>query len=296
MDAEIRSLTLRDLVDPSQDLERIVTGFDFVEGPVWHQKSRSLIFSDILGNSIYRWNRTFGLQAVRKNSYLANGNTIDMAGRLVTCEHATSRVTRTDIDTNGSLQILATHYQGKELNSPNDIVCKSDGKLYFTDPNSGRSEGYGIPRPQELEFQGVYRLDPTDKNLTLLVDKFAKPNGLCFDPVEKNLYINDSETGQVHIYEVKPGGLLEGGSLWAELTGDGPGVADGMKVDCEGNLYCAGPGGIHVLDSTAKYLGLIRLPEQAANLAWGDDGCSLYITATTSIYRFKTLLPGITRQ
>ena len=141
-------------------MDRLLTGFDFTEGPAWNPVDRSLIFSDILGNSIYRWTQTFGLQTLRRNSYMANGNCIDLQGRLVTCEHATNRLTRTDFSDDGELEILASHYQGKQLNSPNDVICKRDGALYFTDPNSGRSVGYGVPRPQELKFQGVYRLDP----------------------------------------------------------------------------------------------------------------------------------------
>jgi len=156
-----------------QELEQIATGFQFVEGPIWHPLEKSLIFSDILGNTIYRWMRENGAIILRRNSYMANGNTYDLQGRVITCEHATSRLTRTDFSGGGELEVLATHYQGKQLNSPNDVVCRSDGALYFTDPNSGRSEGYGVPRQQQLDFQGVYRLDPTDLSLTLLVDNFS---------------------------------------------------------------------------------------------------------------------------
>jgi gluconolactonase len=214
---------------------------------------------------------------------------------VVTCEHATSRLTRTDFFRGGELEILATHYQGRQLNSPNDVVCKRDGMLYFTDPNSGRSEGYGVPRAQELDFQGVYRLDPTDLSLTLLIDDFLKPNGLCFSPSEKLLFINDSDRGHIRVFEVDRNGTLKNGRVWAELQSEGIGVADGMKVDQAGNLYCTGPGGIQVFDSEANYLGIVHLPEQATNLAWGDaDLCSLYVTAVTSIYRLRTFMPGFT--
>jgi len=290
---EIRDPRFAELIDPEQDIDRLLTGFDFTEGPAWNPVDRSLIFSDILGNSIYCWSKTSGLQTLCRNSYMANGNCFDLQGRLVTCEHATSRVTRTDFAMDGELEVLASHYQGKQLNSPNDIVCKSDGALYFTDPNSGRSTGYGVPRAQELDFQGVYRLNPIDFCLTLLVDDFSKPNGLCFSPNEMNLFINDSNRDHIRIFDVERDGTLKNGRIWAELQPEGIGVADGMKVDQAGNVYCTGPGGIHVFDSGANYLGILYLPEQATNLTWGDsDLRSLYVTAVTSIYRLRTFVPG----
>ena len=291
---EIRDPRFTELIDPEQDIDRLLTGFDFTEGPAWNPVDRSLIFSDILGNSIYRWTQTSGLQTLRRNSYMANGNCIDLQGRLVTCEHATSRLTRTDFSDDGEFEILALHYQGKQLNSPNDVICKRDGALYFTDPGSGRSVGYGVPRPQELEFQGVYRLDPTDLNLTLLVDDFSKPNGLCFSQDEKVLFINDSDYNHIRVFDVQDDGALTDGQVWAVLEKAGIGVADGMKIDHEGNLYCTGPGGIHIFDDRANYMGIILMPEHTTNLAWGgDDLCSLYITAATSIYRLYSRIPGI---
>lgn len=282
-----------EIIDSTNEVERVATGFEFVEGPIWHPKDNSLIFSDILGNSIYHWTQATGAIILRRNSYMANGNTYDLQGCVITCEHATSRLTRTDFSGGGELEVLATHYQGKQLNSPNDVVCRSDGALHFTDPNSGRSEGYGVPRQQQLDFQGVYRLDPTDLSLTLLVDDFSKPNGLCFSPGEKRLFINDSEHGHIRVFEVASDGTLKNGQIWAKLNPDGVGVADGMKVDQACNLYCTGPGGIHLFDGEANYLGVIQLPEHTTNLTWGDDDlCSLYITAATSIYRVRTFVPG----
>ena len=159
MKAKIRDPHFTELLDPEQDIERLLTGFDFTEGPVWNPVDHSLVFSDILGNSIYRWTQKSGLQTLCRNSYMANGNAYDLQGRIITCEHATSRLTRTDFSANGEREVLASHYQGKELNSPNDVVCKRDGTLYFTDPNSGRSAGFGVPREQKSGFQGVYRWD-----------------------------------------------------------------------------------------------------------------------------------------
>ena len=279
-----------------QEFERLLTGFEFTEGPIWNPQDQSLIFSDILGNSLFQWSQDGDLKKLRRNSYMANGNTYDRRGCVVTCEHATSRVTRTDFAHHGDLEILATHYDGKQLNSPNDIVCKRDGNLYFSDPTSGRSEGFGVPRQQELDFQGVYRLNPDNLSLSLLVNDFSKPNGLCFSLDEKHLYVNDSDRGHIRIFELTDQGSLINGRVWIELTVDGIGVADGMKIDQAGNIYCCGPGGIHLLDVDANYLGLVKLPEQAANLTWGgQDLCSLYIAATTSIYQCRTKIPGAGR-
>jgi gluconolactonase len=281
------------LIDPQSELKQIASGFDFTEGPIWNPKEMSLIFSDILGNSIFQWTEKSGLKKLRRNSYMANGNAYDLQGRVLTCEHATSRVTRTDFANGGELEVLATQYQDKQLNSPNDVICKRDEMIYFTDPAAGRTVGFGVPREQELNFQGVYRLNSSDLSLTLLVDDFVKPNGLCFSADEKRLFINDSAYNHIRVFDVKSDGTLENGRLWASLKSVGTGVADGMKIDAAENIYCCGPGGIHIFDANADYLGIILMPEQSANLAWGDDDLhSLYITATTSVYRLRTLKPG----
>jgi len=293
MDLQVFDSRLYKLISQGSELKQLLTGFEFAEGPIWHPKEKSLIFNDILGNAIYRWSQATGLKKIRRNSYMANGNAYDHQGRVVTCEHATSRVTRTDFANNGELEILASHYQGKQLNSPNDLVCTRLGMLYFTDPAYGRTARVGIPRPQELAFQGVYRLDPTDLSLTLLVDDFVKPNGICFSTDEKRLYVNDSELNHIRVFDVDIEGMLHNGRVWAEMTRDGIGVSDGMEVDQADNVYCTGPGGIHLFDVNANYLGVIRMPEQTANLTWGDDDLrSLYITASTSIYRLRTLETG----
>ncbi len=253
---------------------------------------RSVIFSDILGNSIYRWSTVDRLEKLRRNSYMANGNAYDHDGRLITCEHATSRVSRTDL-TSDTYEVLATHYDGKRLNSPNDVVVTSNGTIYFTDPTSGRSAGYGVPREPELAFSGVYRLDPYSSKLTLLLDDFAKPNGLCFSGDESLLYVNDTMRQHIRVFEVLADGSVASGRLFANLTGDKPGVADGLKVDSQGNIYSCGPGGIHVFTPAGDCLGVIETPEYATNFVFGDDDlCSLYITATTSLYRLRVNIPG----
>lgn len=286
------------LIAPAAELEQVVTGFDFTEGPIWHPGEQALIFSDILGNSLYRWSQAAGLQKVRRNSYMANGNVFDHQGRVITCEHATSRVTRSDLATcdpitNEGLEVLATHYEGKQFNSPNDVVVKSNGMIYFTDPIAGRTPVYGVPREPELPFSGVYRLDPETKALTLLVDDFVLPNGLCFSLDEQRLFVNDTRQQHIRVFDVTADGILAHGRIWAETTGAEPGVPDGMKVDQAGNIYCCGPGGVHLFDPDANCLGVIHIPEQTANFVFGDaDLCSLYITASTSVYRIRVQVPG----
>lgn len=289
---EIRDDRLKKIVRTGSQLERITSGFRFIEGPVWHPYEKFLIFSDILGNCMYHWRGKEGLSTFREPSQMANGNTYDREGRLLTCEHATSRVTRTERD--GRIVILASHFNGKELNSPNDIVVKSDGAIYFTDPNSGRGPLYGVAREQELPFQGVYRIHPHDQSLDLLVDDFSKPNGLCFSLDEKQLFINDTNRSHIRVFDVAEDGTLKDGGVWAETIGEGAGVPDGMKIDQEGYLYCCGPGGVYVFDGSAHCLGVIQTPEKAANFAWGDeDLCGLYITASTTLYRLRVGVPGV---
>jgi len=279
------------IVERGAQAEQILSGFEFVEGPVWYPGKQELIFSDIIGDTMYRWRPGNELQVLRKPSHMANGNTCDNEGRLLTCEHATSRVSRCDAD--GNYEVLVSHYQGCELNSPNDIVVRRDGSIYFTDPNSGRSETYGVARSPELEFQGVYRFDPESLEISLLIDDFSKPNGLCFSSDELLLFVNDTDRQHIRVFEVLDDGSINHGRLFAETGGSEPGVADGMKIDSAGNLYCCGSGGIHVFDREGNRIGIIATPEVAANFTWGgDDLTDLYITARHSIYRLGMKVPG----
>jgi len=296
--ADIHDARFNEIIDLDAGLETVVTGFKFTEGPIWHPGEASLIFSDILGNSIFRWCGDAGLEMLRRNSYMANGNAYDRVGRVVTCEHATSRLVRwspasIDVNTNEGLEVLASTYEGKQLNSPNDVIVARDGVIYFTDPTSGRSAGYGVPREPDLDHSGVYRLDPKTGALTLLVTDFAKPNGLCFSRDETRLFVNDTDRMHIRVFDVLENGQLTGGNIWAETRGVGAGVPDGMKIDSDDNIYCCGPGGVHLFDADGVALGVIRIPEQAANFAFGDaDLCSLYITASTTLYRVRVLVPG----
>jgi gluconolactonase len=280
------------IVDPEATLEKLATGFEFTEGPIWHPTARHLTFSDMPGDHMRRWTAGRGIATFRKPSNKANGNTYDRRGRMLTCEHATSRVTRTETD--GSISVIATHYGDKQLNSPNDIVVRSDGLIFFSDPTYGRMPYYGVERAQELSFQGVYRVNEDGSGLTLLVDDFKQPNGLCFSRDERQLFVNDTEQGHIRVFDVAANGALSGGSVWTEVRGAGQGAPDGMKIDSVGNLYCCGPGGVHVFDAGARLLGVIATPEVVANFAWGDDDLrSLFLTASTSLYRIRVRIPGI---
>ncbi len=286
---------LTDVFASGADLETVSTGYEFLEGPVWHPYEKHLTFSDILGNTLYRWQQGSGAFKLRLNSHMANGNTYDREGRMLTCEHASSCVSRTTFYADGSetYEVLATHYNGAQLNSPNDIVVKRDGSVYFTDPTSGREPMVGIPREPEMDVRGVYRLEPESKQLTLLVDDFAKPNGLCFSLDEAQLYINDTLRQHIRVFALNDDGTVSGGGLFADLTGPWPGVADGMKFDSAGMLYSCGPGGVHVIAADGTVLGVLLLPEGVTNFCWGDDDLqSLYITGHTSLYRVRMAQPG----
>jgi gluconolactonase len=273
-------------------LEKLGTGYGFVEGPIWHPYEKWLIFSDMPGNRMRRLGADGRIETFREPSNMANGNTLDRQGRILTCEHATSRVTRTEAD--GAITVLATHYDGKQLNSPNDIVSAADGTVYFTDPTYGRMEFYGVARQQELSFQGVYKVGADGRDLALLADDFAQPNGLCFSLDASRLFVNDTERQHIRVFNVAPDGKLTGGAVWAETRGKGRGAPDGMKIDSRGNLYCCGPGGIHVFNPSAEFLGVIEMPEHTANFTFGDDDLrSLYITASTSLYRQRVRVPGL---
>jgi gluconolactonase len=285
-----RGSGLQGIVEPTP-VERLVSGFEFVEGPAWHPARRSLVFSDIIGDTMYAWRESGALEMFRRPSHRANGNAWDREGRLLTCEHSTSRVSRTD--PGGRYVVLASHFDGRELNSPNDIVVRRDGTIYFTDPTPGRTARFGIERPQQLDFQGVFRLQPDSGALTLLVDDFSKPNGLCFSQDEALLFVNDTDRQHIRVFDMRADGTVCGGREFATTGGTEPGVADGMKIDSAGNLYCCGSGGIHVFDPDGLRRGIIEMPEVAANFTWGGpDLTDLYVTARTSLYRLRMKVAG----
>jgi gluconolactonase len=291
MTLEQRDPRLSAVVGPAVEFERIATGCKFTEGPLWHPGESCLLWSDMPDDHIRRWSPKGGVETFRQPSNMANGLAWDRAGRLLACEHASSRVSRTERD--GRIVPIATHFEGKQLNSPNDIVCAADGAIYFTDPGYGRMEYYGVKRERELDFHGLYRVGADARSPTLLAKDFGQPNGLCFSLDGRRLFVNDTERQHIRVFEVQAGGGLTGGAVWAETSGEGDGAPDGMKIDSAGNVYCCGPGGIHVFDPAGACLGVIRVPEYTANMAWGDaDLRTLYITASTSVYRIRVTVPG----
>ena len=291
MHTEIRDREFIAIVGDDVRVEQVATGFGFTEGPVWDKARRQLIWSDMKHDHMRCWSESRGVQTYRQPSNKANGNTYDRQGRLVSCEHGTSRVVREETD--GALTVLASHWQGRELNSPNDLTIKSDGAIYFSDPTFGRiREDVGIPRPLTLDIRGVYRIAPGGE-LELLIDDFEQPNGLCFSLDEKRLFINDTPRKHIRVFDVKTDGTIENGRVFGETTGDAPGAPDGMKLDREGHVYCTGPGGIHVFAHDGRCLGVILTPERPTNMAWGDEDLrTLYITAQTSIYRARLKTAG----
>jgi gluconolactonase len=268
-------------------LERIVGGFQFTEGPIWTFEERSLLFSDIPANRILRLKADTTVEIYRQPSGNSNGLTRDKEGRVIVCEQGNRRVTRTEKD--GSTKVLAEAFLGKKLNSPNDVIVKSDGTIYFTDPN------YGIrPEEQEQEVQGVYQLSPEGLDISLVASDFARPNGLAFSPDEKKLYIDDSERRHIRVFDVQDDGSLSGGAVFHDMNIATPGAPDGMKVDLEGRVYCTGAGGVWVFDPDGNHLGTIVTPEKPSNCAWGGmDSRTLYITACTSVYAIRVRTPGL---
>jgi gluconolactonase len=283
-----------DLFGEDPVLEQIGSGFRFTEGPVWDPVDGVLYFSDMPGDVRRRWTEDGGVSEVRRPSNKCNGMAYDADGGLLVCEHSTSRLVREEPD--GSTTVLASHWEGRELNSPNDVIVTLSGDVYFTDPTFGRKEGFGVLREQELDFQGVYRIPAGTDRLELVADDFAQPNGLCMSPDESVLYVNDTARMHVRAFPVGPAGPSSPGPVLAEGLGggeDGGGVADGMKADSEGNLYVTGPGGVWVLDPSGNHLGTLEVPEAVANLNWGGpDWSTLFLTASTSLYRVRTNAVG----
>ena len=303
-------------------LEKVTTkdGFKWTEGPVWI-RAGYLMFAEIPGNSIWKWTPPVGSAPtlfMHPSGYTgtapyggpepgSNGMTVGPRGRLTVAGHARRNVWRLEtMDPNGQITVLADKYQGKLLNSPNDLVYGRDGALYFTDPP------YGLPTQgdkdplKQLAVNGVYRIPhavqqkagapPDEGALQLLVKDLPRPNGIAFSPDGNTLYVDNSEPQKIWMkYHVKADGTLDNGTLLCDATSDtAPGAPDGMKIDRKGNIYSAGPGGVWIISPAGKHLGTIRMPERTGNVAWGNvDGRWLYITASTSVYRIKTTVGGL---
>jgi gluconolactonase len=305
---------LDDIVPGDAKVEKLAGSFGFLEGPIWVQRGGYLLFSDIPANVILKFSPDNGKVsvAVPYSGFTgedasgagmqlndgqgvvtllgSNAVTLDPQGRIVYCAHGDRRVVRLESD--GRRTILANQFEGKRLNSPNDLVYKSDGSLYFTDPPAGLRDGDKDPK-KELPFNGVYLLK--EGQLRLLINDMTLPNGLAFTPDEKYLYVNDSAKKTIMRYEVQPDDTLANGKVWVDMSPDkAPGVPDGMKVDQKGNIYCTGPGGFWIMSPDGRHLGTVLTSELPANLAFGDpDGKTLYLTARTSLYRIHLKIPGI---
>ena len=276
--------TLAAILD-TREAERLATGFVFTEGPLWHPDGY-FFFVDVRASMLYRVTPGRPPEVLREKTGGGNGTTFDLQGRLVLCEGDNRRVTRTAAD--GAIEILVDRFEGKRLNRPNDVVCKSDGSLYFTDP------GLRVPLAErELPYAGVYRIAP-DGTVTLIAD-CEYPNGLAFSPDERVLYVaNTRWTAYIHAIELDAGGSLVRRRIFADMSSDETdGVPDGMKVDVEGRVYCTGPGGTWVFAPDGARLGIIRTPEVPANLAFGGpDLRTLFFTARTSVYTLRVKTPG----
>jgi gluconolactonase len=298
MPVQVNSPAFLELVDEDAELERLGTGFTFTEGPLWNPDGEFLLFSDMPGDVRRRWDAENGVTEVANPSNKGNGMTFDLDGRLIVCEHVTSSVVRMDPDGTGSgREVIASHYGDKELNAPNDVVVKSDGAIYFSDPTYGRMPGFGIERDQELDFQGVYRIPPGGGDTQLLADDFGQPNGLCFSTDESLLYVNDTEKAHIRVFDVEPDGSIANSRVLADGIGTASleigDLVDGMKLDERGNIWVTGPGGVCVFDPEGEHIGTVQVPEPVGNLNWGGpDWNWLFIPATSSVYRIECKVSG----
>jgi len=297
---EILSEAMRRIAPPERNEEQLGAGYGGIhgpaEGPVWIREGGYLLFSDIHASRRMRWDATRGVTIDKEGTANGNGQTRDRQGRLVVCHHFSRCVDREEAD--GSITVIAASYRGLKLNRPNDVVVKSDGSIYFTDPP---------PRPPltppehtpEQDCAGVYRVSPDLSRINRVVRDLINSNGLCFSPDEKVMYVNDSNPHRklIMAYDVEANGMLDLGSarLFCDMRGDKrPGGPDGMKCDLEGNVYCTGPGGIWVLDRHGVHVGTILSEHYPINLNWGgDDWTTLYFTGRHSLNRIKLEVPGV---
>lgn len=297
MPIEQVSPELERIVSRDQEVEVLGTGYVGGEGPLWWHEGQYFLFSEVRGNRRRKWSAGEGVTLVQEPTNNANGLTRDPQGRLITCEGGARRVTRAEPD--GSTTVIANEYHGLPLNRPNDVVVKSDGSIYFTDP--------GGPSPDtDLDFAGVYRVSPDLGAINLLVRDYVLPNGLAFSPDESILYINDSQglrvrddifrsIGHIDAFDVRSNGMLANRRVFCELRGELSGIPDGMKVDVEGNVYCTGPGGVWVMDANGKHLGTILTGvEHTTNIAWGgEDWKTLFITTPETLARIQLKIAGM---
>src|SRR6195256_892237 len=286
---------LDNIIDTSQPIQELGTGFGGdlgpAEGPLWWKEGGYLLFSDIHANKRMKYTPGQGITTFKEPPNRANALTRDLQGRLLACEHESRRVTRQETD--GSITVIASSFQGRRLNRPNDVIVKSDGSIYFSDPWSSPT----APEQWDLTFSGVYRITPDLGTMTLLLDDMIFPNGLAFTPDESVLYIDDFRRGHIRAFDMTPNGLLakQTDRVFADLTGPEPGGPDGMKVDTAGNVYCGGAGGLYILDPKGKKLGRIVHGQAATtNVGFGgDDWKTLYFTTRNTLGSVNVKIPGI---
>lgn len=295
---DIRDPRFLDCIVPYATMEEIATGCRWTEGPVWFGDQGLLLFSDIPNERIMRWVPGQGTSVYRQPSNFANGHTRDLQGRLISCEHGGRRVTRTEVD--GTLTVLADSFGGRPLNSPNDVVVRSDGSIWFTDPTYGILSDYEGHRAEpEQAARNVFRLDPATGALAPVVDDFVQPNGLCFSPDEKRLYVAESGSSHdagvpsiVRVFDVD-GDRLRGGGVFCHIDN---GLPDGIRCDIAGNLWSSAEDGVHVFSAEGELLGKIMVPQRVANLTFGGPRRNrLFITATTSVYLVYVAATGAQR-
>jgi gluconolactonase len=297
MAVQVNAPAFLELVDEDAELERLGTGFTFTEGPLWNPDG-FLLFSDMPGDVRRRWDAENGVTEVANPSNKGNGMTFDLDGKLIVCEHVTSSVVRMDPDGTGTgREVIASHYGDRELNAPNDVVVKSDGAIYFSDPTYGRMPGFGIEREQDLDFQGVYRVPPGGGDTQLLADDFGQPNGLCFSTDESLLYVNDTEKAHIRVFDVQEDGTIANSRVLADGIGTASlelgDLVDGMKLDERGNIWVTGPGGVLAFSPEGEHIGTIQVPEPVGNLNWGGpDWNWMFIPATSSVYRIECKVSG----
>jgi gluconolactonase len=282
------------IIDKSQTIQELASGYGGelgpAEGPVWWKEGGYLLFNDIHNSRRLKYTPGKGVTVDLEPTNRANGLTRDLQGRLVSCEHDTRRVTRRELD--GSLTVIANSFQSRRLNRPNDVVVKSDGAIYFTDPGAAI-----VPEQWDLQYSGVYRVTPDLGTKSLLTETFIVPNGIAFTPDERLLYVNDSRRRHIRAFELLPNGMLakQTDSVFADLAGNEPGVPDGMKVDLAGNVYCGGSGGLYILNAQGKKLGRIVHGHPATtNIAFGgEDWKTLYFTSRSSLFSVNLKVAGV---
>jgi gluconolactonase len=297
---EIHDPRFRDLVVSSAALEELYSGCRWAEGPVWFDDASHLLFSDIPNQRILRWVEGGGTSVFRSPSNFANGHTRDRQGRLLSCEHGLRRVTRTEVD--GTITVLADSHDGKRLNSPNDVIVRSDGSVWFSDPSYGILSDYeGFKADEEQESRNIWRLDPQTGSLSIMASEFLQPNGLAFSPDERHLYVADSGASHapeaprhILVFDVSDDGRsLSKGRIFAEID---KGIPDGIRVDVAGNLWSSAADGVHCFSPEGILLGKILVPQVVANLTFGGPRRNrLFITATTSLYSIYTTTTGAQR-